>query len=91
MKKKAAFHIDDLKKVFQFPDDLAQGNTLLSMHGQEHIWIENFRGISLYTGEEIQLLTGRKKLSVSGRHLNIASYTKDTIEITGCIQKLEFL
>ena len=33
-------------EALQLPDDLQRGLILLSMHGQEHLWIENFRGLS---------------------------------------------
>ena len=34
-----------MPEALQLPDDLQRGLILLSMHGQEHLWIENFRGL----------------------------------------------
>ena len=40
-----------MPEALQLPDDLQRGLILLSMHGQEHLWIENFRGLSSYSSE----------------------------------------
>lgn len=91
MKEKYALLADGLTKALQLPDDFVRGNILVSMHGQEHLWIENFKGISSYTEEEIKLVTKRKNICISGKRLKIVSYTRDEIEIAGYIQKLEYL
>lgn len=90
MKEKYAQLAGSLTKALQLPDDFSRGSVLVSMHGQEHIWIENFKGISSYTEEEIKLVTKRRNVCICGKHLRIASYAKDEIEITGYIQKLEY-
>ncbi|MDD6614720.1 MAG: YabP/YqfC family sporulation protein [Lachnospiraceae bacterium] len=79
-----------LTKALQLPEDISRGNVLLSLHGQQHLWIENFKGISSYTEEEIQLTAKGKIICISGKKLQIAAFTKDEIEITGYIQKLEY-
>lgn len=75
---------------WQFPGDFVKGNILVQMQGQERVVIENFKGISSYTEEEIRLITRRKKICVTGKNLKIDSYTKEEIEISGCIEKLEY-
>ena len=45
-----------MPEALQLPDDLQRGLILLSMHGQEHLWIENFRGLSSYSSEEVRIL-----------------------------------
>lgn len=79
-----------LLHALQLPDDLVKGNTLVSIHGQERLWIENFRGISSYTPEEIRLITKHQCVTVTGAMLEIVSYTKDEIEIAGRIQCVSF-
>ena len=79
-----------LTKALQLPDDFSSENVMVSMHGQEHVWIENFKGISSYTEEEIRLVTKRRNVCITGKRLKIVSYAKDEIEITGCIRKLEY-
>ncbi|MDO4321607.1 MAG: YabP/YqfC family sporulation protein [Lachnospiraceae bacterium] len=85
------FKIAGLARTLQIPEDFTRGNILVTMQGQERIIIENFKGISLYTEEEIRLITKRKKICITGKKLMVESYTKEEIEITGLIDKLEYL
>ena len=72
-------------EALQLPDDLTRGTILLSMHGQEHLWIENFCGLSAYSDEEVRILIRDGWVKISGSHLEILTYTKEEIEIAGCI------
>lgn len=80
-----------LASTLQIPRDVVRGNVLVSMEGQERVLIENFKGISSCTDEEIRLVAKQKKICVSGKHLKIDSYTKEEIEISGRIERLEYL
>ncbi len=88
-------HLKQSLKAFveaaQIPEDFVKGNVLVSVEGQERVVIENFKGISSYTEQEIRLLTKQKKICVSGKRLRIINYTKEEVEITGRIEKLEYL
>ena len=90
MKEKCALLAGSLTKALQLPEDFFRGNVMVSMQGQEHIWVENFKGISSYTEEEIRLGTAGRNICISGRRLKIISYARDEIEITGLIQKVEY-
>lgn len=78
-------------RALQLPEDCRKGEALITLEGQERVRIENFRGISSYTQEEIRLITRKKKLCVAGRRLKIDSYSKDEIEISGVIESIGFL
>lgn len=80
-----------LRQTLQLPDDLAKGNILVSLHGQERLCIENFKGISSYSEGEIRLMTRSRCICITGRKLEIVYYTKDEIEITGHIVGLTFV
>ena len=75
-------------RALQLPDDLAKGTAFVSLHGQNYVRVENFRGISRYSCEEIRLLTRKGCLCILGSHLEIESYTSDEIEISGRIKSL---
>ena len=77
-------------RALQFPDDLAKGTVFVSLHGQNYVRVENFRGISRYSCEEIRLLTRKGCLCIIGSHLEIKTYTRDEIEISGHIKSLFF-
>lgn len=92
MKEKSKhFSLAAFARSLQLPEDYAKGNTTIGIQGREYICIENFKGICSYTTEEIRLLTRKNKISIAGRNLQIDCYTKDEIEISGCICKVEYL
>lgn len=74
-----------MAETLQLPDDLSRGEILLSMHGKGHLWVENFRGLSFYSEEEVRLLIRDGWVRICGSHLEIRTYTKEEIELTGCI------
>lgn len=78
-------------RSLQFPEDCVKGTLLVSVQGQNRICIENFRGISSYTSEEIRLVARQKKICITGCNLKIDCYTKEEIEISGRIDRLEYL
>lgn len=86
----AQFSFAAFARSLQLPEDYAKGNILVTMQGQEHLVIENFKGISSYTEEEICLVTRKKRIRITGRRLKVDCFTKDEIEISGVIEKLEY-
>ncbi len=78
-------------RAAQIPEDFLKGNVLVSMEGQERITIENFKGISSYTPMEIRLITDQRKISIAGDRLKIDRFSREEIEISGRIRKLEYL
>lgn len=85
------FSLTSLARSLQFPQDCMKGSLSLVLEGQNRVCVENFRGISSYTAEEIKLTTNRKKICITGKNLKIDCYSRDEIEISGCICKLEYL
>ncbi len=79
-----------LIRAMQLPEDFSKRNVLVSMQGRVHLTVENFKGISSYTENEIRLITKGCGVCVTGRHLKIDSYAKDEIEISGIIDKVEY-
>lgn len=89
--KTEKFHLSGLTKAMEIPEDFVRGNPLVSIEGQKRVVIENFKGISSYTEEEVRLITKGKKICISGKRLKIEDYTKEEITITGLIEKIEFI
>lgn len=78
------------KQLMQLPEDCLRGNIIVTLYGNEKIRIENFKGISSYTAEEIRILTRNAMFKIYGKKLEIHSFQKDEMEITGCIEKIEY-
>ena len=83
-------HRNSLVRALQIPEDVTCGTVLVSMKGRERVTVENFKGISSYNTEEIRLLTKQNKVCITGKNLKIENYSKDEIEISGIISKLEY-
>lgn len=73
------------------PAELSGGLPLLSMTGQEELFIENFKGIVEYTDTVLLLQTKVCLLKVEGQHLCLTYYTKEELKITGTITAVQFL
>ncbi|MCD7955096.1 MAG: YabP/YqfC family sporulation protein [Lachnospiraceae bacterium] len=84
------FSVMSIAHSLQLPEDYRRGRTIVSMEGRERVCIENFGGICSYTEEEIRLRTRKDKIRVTGRRLQIDCYSRDEIEISGHIQKVDF-
>lgn len=78
-------------RALQLPDDTRRGRALVRMEGQEHVCIENFKGICSYTAEAVSLTTAGNPICVSGQHLRIDCYTRDAIEISGWIEAVKYI
>lgn len=88
--RSSRFSMAGIARSCQLPDDCQKGRTFVALEGRERVSIDNFRGICSYTSEEVRLTTGRSKISVRGKRLQIDYYTKDEIEISGFIEKIEY-
>lgn len=72
------------------PQDLFLGLPSLSMIGNREIYISNHRGILSYEEDTIVILAKTFQIHIKGRHLVIASYSKDELIIKGYIHTMEF-
>ncbi|MCD8016177.1 MAG: YabP/YqfC family sporulation protein [Lachnospiraceae bacterium] len=81
---------DTITRTLQFPDDYQKGRALVSVEGRERICVENFKNICSYTFEEVRLSTRSAAICVRGKRLQIDSYTKEEIEISGRIDAILF-
>ena len=73
------------------PPELVSSLPLLSMTGQEELFIENFKGILQYTDAVLLLQTKACLLRIEGQHLFLVYYTKDALKLTGTITSICFL
>ena len=90
MKERGSFWTD-LAKSLQLPEDLRKGEVLVCLKGRSRLTVENFKGLSCYTPCEIKLITKEGILRVSGRNLKILWYTREEMEISGFVCKMDLL
>ena len=78
-------------RTLRLPKDLAKGEALVSITGQEEAFIENYKGILECTDESVVIATGRCRIRFQGKHLHVEYYTNEEMKIEGMIQKILFL
>ena len=72
------------------PKDVVLGVPVLTMTGQEELYIENYRGILEYTETFIRVHTKIGTLQVVGQNLRIAYYMNDEMKIHGWIKEIKY-
>ena len=73
------------------PRDLFLGMPVLSLQGNRFLCIENHRGILQAGREKIVVAAKPWGIEVAGRELSIVRFTKDSMEITGYLERRSFL
>ena len=62
----------------------------ITVTGNRELYIENHKGIELYTRELIRLSTPEGSVSIEGRDMEIAAVRVSDIFISGVVRKIEF-
>lgn len=79
-----------LTESVKIPRDLVQKDSVISLSGNEEVWIENYRGILDYSQEQIVLLLKKGKIIFQGKQLFITFYTSEDMQIKGKINAIIF-
>ncbi len=75
----------------RLPKDICMGAMRITMTGNKEAWIENYRGILVYT-EQMILLQGKTcQVCFEGTGLSIDYYTNEDMKISGCISCVRYL
>ena len=80
-----------LTNIFDLPKEITMNLPLISIIGNEELFIENYKGVIEYTEEKIRLNTACGILKVDGRKLFLKQITAENITITGNILSMEYL
>ena len=78
---------DDLKAAGR---EITMNVPHITITGNREIYIENHKGIELYTRELIRLSTPEGSISIAGRDMSIDAVRVSDIFISGFIDKIEF-
>ena len=88
-KTKSLYH--KISAAAQIPRDLSDGAVLVTITGQEELYIENYRGIIEYEDTRLMLQTKNCRLEVLGKNLFISYYTEVEMKVTGDIEQINYL
>lgn len=83
--------VEQLSDTLSVPPETLRAVPLIRLHGGYCILIENHRGMIAYDPASVCIKTKTGMLRVSGERLCISCMTQKTLELRGCIQKVELL
>ncbi len=90
MREKTVRHMEQISDMIHLPGDILAGAPVLTVIGQRELYLENYRNIIEYTGDEIRIQTKTGRIHIEGKSLNINYYTEDAMKITGTIYQINY-
>lgn len=75
----------------KLPKDSMLGASIITVTGNNDIFIENYKGILQYSSELILLQGKNCKIELKGKRLNIVYYTNEDMKISGVIESVCFI
>jgi len=79
-----------LVNSMSLPKDILYGASILTVTGNQEIWVENYKGILEYTDHRICLQAKHCSICIMGENLHIQYYTTEDMKITGCICQIGY-
>jgi sporulation protein YqfC len=73
------------------PKDVLYGDVIVKLSGNREAVIENYKGILLYTGEEIAVVCRKVTLRIYGCNLRIQYFSGSDMKVVGEIQTITYL
>lgn len=80
-----------LVESLKLPKDMMLGASILTMTGNQELWVENYKGIIEYTSESIILQAKTGQIAICGCCLCIDYYTNEDMKIIGTIQCIRYM
>lgn len=79
-----------LTESLKIPKDLVCEDSVISLNGNNCVWIENYIGILEYTSNLIIIKLKHGQICFQGANLNIVFYTSQDMKIIGYISNINF-
>lgn len=77
--------------TLKLPRELVMGDSVITMRGQNELFVENYRGILECSETSIWVSTKHFRLCIEGIDLSVAYYTNDEMKVTGKIEHISFM
>ena len=76
--------------MLELPKDVLYGDVLLKLSGNREAIIENYRGLHLYTSEEIVIACKKLTLRICRKDLHVQYFSGVDMKVTGCISTITY-
>ncbi len=77
--------------VLEVPGDVLYGDVLVKLSGNREAIIENYKGILLYTEEEIAIACKKFTLRICGSGLHIQYFSGSDMKVIGTINTITYI
>lgn len=75
----------------EMPKDVLYGDVILKLSGNREAIIENYKGILLYTEDEVAVACKKFTLRICGTKLHILYFSGSDMKITGTITTITYI
>ena len=82
---------EQMTENLKLPKELVHGDSIITMRGQNEVFIENYRGILECSENLVWVSTKHFRLSIRGKNLSVAYYTNDEMKVIGTIEDISFM
>lgn len=86
LERKKEIIVESLK----LPKDSMLGASIVTVTGNKDVFVENYKGILVYSPEAIVLQGKTCQISIVGKRMTIDYYTNEDMKITGCIECVRY-
>ena len=90
MAKKYLNKKEKIADYCELPKDILLGVPILSLTGNREIFVENFKKILDISQEKITVLCKEYTITICGKDLGVLLYSKEEVNIHGCIKEITF-
>ena len=91
-KKKETLNIKRvITGMFDLPKEITMNLPIVSMVGNEEMFIENYKGVIEFTEEKVRINTSCGVLKIEGKRLFLKQITAENISLTGKITFMEYV
>lgn len=80
---------ENVVNSLEIPRDLAFQDSILTVTGDQ-VCLENYRSILSYRPDFLCIQLKNGKMKIQGKRLEIIYYTKEEMQINGCISQISF-
>ena len=77
-------------EMLKLPEDLVYKDPMVTLLGRRQLRIENYQNLLEYQADNIVIRVHKYKLVVTGKNLEIVSYTNDEMYISGEIHCVSY-
>ncbi|NLL70572.1 MAG: sporulation protein YqfC [Epulopiscium sp.] len=75
----------------EFPKEVILDLPVISLIGQEELYLENYKGMIEYNDERMRISTSCGILKIEGRGLHLKVMTTENIVVTGTLLRIEYI